>query len=93
MNISEVIFDEQALISISKSIEKYNIDSKSSIETALIKIMANSSEWNDDDFDSLVNVLNLCKKEIASAEDFGNTLRLRIDKKIVAIHELHNKKI
>ena len=90
MSQSEVIVDEQALLSVADSLTTYITDYKEMLEDALRKLKLNSEDWNDEDFNSLLSAINSFMPEVDKAEDEYKKLISKIKTKIDEIHELHN---
>ena len=93
MSRSEIIIDEQALATVSEGLKAYVTEYKEALESAIRILKQNCSEWNDEDFNSLVSAISSFLGDVDSMEMSTTQLINRIDKKIVAIHELHNMKI
>ncbi len=93
MSASEVIINEQALEAVSKSIKTYVSSYREALVSALRSIGANSSDWNDEDFNSLVSAIGALIPDIDGIENATEQLVKRIDNKIEAIHILHGMKI
>ncbi len=93
MSASEVIIDEQALLEVAKGINSYITDYKEMLESAIRKLKLNSDDWNDEDFNSLLSVINSFMVDVNKIENGTKQLSERISKKIDAIIELHSKKI
>lgn len=89
----EVIVDEQALNSVSESLNTYILDYKEMLEDAIRKLKLNSDDWNDEDFNSLLSAINSFMADVDRVGKSTSQLMKRINEKIVAIHELHNMKI
>ena len=93
MALTEVIVDEQALMTVNSSITQYSSEFKNNIEDTIRKIKLNSSEWNDEDFNSLLSAINSFMADVDELEETTKSLSQRINNKIAAIHELHSMKI
>lgn len=93
MSSSEVIINEQALADVASSIRTYVSSLKEAIESAVRSIRANSSDWADEDFNSLVSVVSSFLQDVEGIENETNQLVERINNKISAIHVLHSMKI
>lgn len=93
MSQYEVIVDEQALNSVSESLNTYILDYKEMLEDAIRKLKLNSDDWNDEDFNSLLSAINSFMADVDRVGKSTSQLMKRINEKIVAIHELHNMKI
>ena len=93
MSSSEVIIDEGALISVSDSLKTYISEYRTTLEDALRKLQSCGDDWNDEDFNSLVSAINSFMTDVDNIENSTGQLTERIDKKIAAIHQLHNMKI
>lgn len=93
MSASEVIINEQALADVASSIRTYVASYREAIESAIRSIKANRSDWSDEDFSSLVSAVSSFLQDVEGIENATNQLVERINKKIDAIHLLHNKRI
>lgn len=93
MSAEEVIINEQALADVACSLTTYVSSTRETIEAAVRSIRANSSEWADEDFDSLVSAISSFLKDVEGVENTTNQLVERINNKISAIHVLHSMKI
>ncbi len=93
MSSSEVIINEQALADVASSIRTYVSSLKEAIESAVRSIRANSSDWADEDFNSLVSAVSSFLQDIEGIDNATNQLVERINNKINAIHVLHSMKI
>lgn len=93
MGASEVIANEQALAVVSDGIRTYVSTYREIISTGVRGIRANSGDWSDEDFNSIVSAINSFLTDIDSVGNTTNQLVTRIDNKISAIHKLHNMKI
>ena len=93
MSESEVIVNEQALASVSASIRTYVAEFRETIETAVRNLKTNASDWDDEDFNSLVSAINSFLTDVEGMENATNQLAQRIDTKISQIHTLHSMKI
>ena len=93
MSLSEVIFDEQALESISDGLKTYIAEYKAMLEEAIRKLKQNSDDWNDEDFNSLLSAISSFAVDVGRVENSTNQLIKRANEKIAAIHELHSMKI
>lgn len=93
MSSSEVIIDEGALVSVSESLKTYISEYRTTLENALRKLKSCGDDWNDEDFNSLVSAINSFMADVDNIENSTGQLTDRIDKKIAAIHQLHNMKI
>ena len=93
MSSSEVVVNEQALVEMSDCLRSYISQYREMLKDALRKIKLNSSDWNDEDFNSLLSAINLFNTDVDAIEEDTNRLIERINEKIVAIHELHNMRI
>lgn len=93
MGASEVIANEQALAAVLDGIKTYVSTYREIISTGVRGIKANSGDWSDEDFNSIVSAINSFLTDIDSMEDATNQLVTRIENKISAIHRLHNMKI
>lgn len=93
MSAEEVIINEQALADVASGIRTYVSSLKEAIESAVRSIRANSSDWADEDFDSLVSAVSSFMQDVEGIENATNQLVERINNKISAIHVLYNMKI
>lgn len=93
MSKSEVIVDEQALVSVSDGLKTYIAEYKVILEDAIRKLKTNSDDWNDEDFNSLLSAINSFMADVDAVEKETIQLTKRINEKIAAIHELHSMKI
>lgn len=93
MSAEEVIINEQALANIASGIRTYVSSLKEAIESSVRSIRTNSSDWADEDFDSLVSAVSSFMQDVKGIEKATNQLVERINNKISAIHVLHNMKI
>lgn len=93
MSNSEVIVDEQALGEMSDCLKNYISQYREMLKDALRKIKLNSSDWNDEDFNSLLSAINSFNTDVDNVEEVTKQLIMRINEKIAAIHELHSMKI
>ena len=93
MSSSEVIIDEGALTSVSDSLKTYISEYSMMLDEALRKLKTCGDDWNDEDFNSLVSAISSFRADLGGIETSTTQLTSRIDKKIAAIHELHNMKI
>lgn len=93
MSQPEIIIDEQALTSVSESINTYIQNYREALEDAIGKIKLSSEDWNDEDFNALLSAISSFMADIEGIENGTNQLTERIKNKISAIHELHNMKI
>lgn len=93
MSSSEVIINEQALFDVASSIRIYVSSLKEAIESAVRSIMANGSDWTDEDFNLLVLSISSFLQDVEGIENATNQLVKRINNKINAIHVLHSMKI
>ena len=93
MALTEVIVDEQALMTVNSSITQYSSEFKNNIEDTIRKIKLYSSEWYDEDFNSLLSAINSFMADVDELEETTKSLSQRINNKIAAIHELHSMKI
>lgn len=93
MSQTEVIVDEQALVSVSDSMNTYIKAYRETLEGAIRKLKLNSEDWNDEDFNILLSAISAFRADIEEIEIGTNQLTERIKNKISAIHKLHNMKI
>ena len=93
MSQTEVIIDEQALSSVSESMNTYIKAYRETLEGAIRKLKLNSEDWNDEDFNALLSAINSFMADVEGIENGTNQLSARIENKINAIHELHSMKI
>lgn len=78
---------------VASSIRTYVSSLKEAIESAVRSIRANSSDWADEDFNSLVSAVSSFLQDIEGIDNATNQLVERINNKINAIHVLHSMKI
>lgn len=93
MSSSEVIINEQALTDVASSLRNYVASYREAIESAIRSIKANSCDWGDEDFSSLVSAISSFLQDVEGIENETNQLVERINNKISAIHVLHSMKI
>lgn len=93
MSQTKVIIDEQALISVSSSMNTYIKAYREMLEAAIGKLKLNSEAWNDEDFNILLSAINSFMADMEAVENGTKQLTVRIENKINAVHELHSMKI
>ena len=93
MSASEAIINEQALTDVASGIQTFLSSYKEAIESAIRGIQASGSEWNDEDYQSLLSAISSFQKDIESLGTATHQLVVRINRRIEAIHVLHSMKI
>lgn len=93
MSRSEVIINEQTLMSVSSEISKYSAGCQEMFEEVIRQIKQNSSEWNDEDYNSLLSAIKSFMADIEQINEKADILNKRINEKLSAVQELHSIKI
>ncbi len=88
-----VIIDEQALLNTQKAIGEYLEDFMTYLDQTIASIEKNQSQWDDEDFEDLVNLVEEIKNRFLQLDTEGKSLISRIDQKLDAIYTLHHMKI
>lgn len=89
----EVIADEIVLESLTVSLKDYLSEYKEILDSAIRRLKLCGEEWNDEDYNSLLSAINSFKRDLENISKDNNSLFNEINKKIDAIHELHQLKI
>ena len=91
--MSEVSINQEALINTKETFEKYKTAMVNAISKAVSSCQALYGEWQDDDFNDLMESLKSIESNINVIESVSNQIISRIRVKIEQIDQLHGMKI
>lgn len=93
MGASQVVFSEQTLESVASAIASYQGKMKKALEEALTRIKSLEPNWNDEDYEALVQGVSALQADSSDVEVGVAQLVSRIKRKLEAIAELHSMEI
>ena len=91
--MSEVSINQEALINTKEAFEKYKTAMVNAISKAVSSFQALYGEWQDEDFNDLMESLHSIESNINVIESVSNQIISRIKVKIEQIDQLHSMKI
>ena len=93
MGASQVVFNEQTLSGVASAIASYQGKMKQALEEALTKVKSLEPNWNDEDYEALLQGFAALKEDSSDLEVGVVQLVARIRQKLEAIAELHSLEI